>query len=1682
VDEQSLMTPGEFAKSIKDKYPVYANIGDDELVNKVLEKYPVYKDKISFPYQPPSTLGGGVAPESNPKSLDQAMLQDMANKRAQYAQGPYQAKLKELSTRYQTDTGVTPEEAETMAKSEAAKYADVEADKRLWNEVWAGRDASAFETFKNQIATAAGGLKGLIPMAKKTTRTISPEEAFIATTPENIKDNPESLVGKHPVLTRIVSGTESARKFAIQSIPYVAAGSLVGFGGAVTTAAKVVQGAGTMGLGEFYNQVADPERKIDPKELLEQTAIGALFPGVSALPIVGQKAIAEATTKAAKMALAGGQVLTLGGIAAGIDAIAKQGKPDITNAATLMLMHGVGIAPDVKAFMREKAAEPVVEPAPKPEITKPVTEEPITQKPEPTTTPVPATPEPVAIESPKQQEVAPSPIAAELPKEPETVPIVPETPAAPIPEEPPIEKRKIAPNRPLPLGEEPIRTENMDLTPEEQAAKSRAGEEDFSHLFDKPMQKGEEALEKSREERKRADYDKGMGEIESSNAKEKIDLENFFQETRKRFNLGKGYAEKGPEFGYDKKGIYTDPFAVKVSYESTVPVGAKNAPVEQQVVDRISGNILQQYFHDNNTPVSIRIGDTPAGKDGFIEIHPDGSGVITISKNIGPGRLRDVLVHEMVGHFGMFRLIRSEPHLYHGLRSEFEKSFGSYQDALAGKVTPNYDNSIFHTLKDDYAEKKAQVGEDNANVWLMDEWLAYKLQARDHGIVTQNTNKIVGFVKAFWNRVLIKLGIKPGPSTIDQLMNQAVAKLRSRELAKREPTPIENAAFGEPAPAYASTPETSKEPTSIKNAVVDEERTKRGVSPRAEVVKRSFPDLWEETEKTAEADPEAGSRLVGVLKNSIRPISDKEDALLLHEQVRRQNEHDAAIDAKVNATTPEANVDADIRLARAKDALYDIYDVGQRAGTETARGLNARRLLAQEDYSLARMEYEKRAANDGKPLTPDEQAKVAQQAAEIERLQKLLDKRESGAETRQATTESAGAAEGVASLVNKARIKKTQEKSIEDIKAKFDDHVKQHGDDFSTVSANWLSDLARYHIQKGADTVEKLIPAMMGDLKPLFPSLEERDIRVALSNYGKMTRPNPAPLEAKLRDLKAQSRLISAYEDAEKGQPPLRTGPQRDKPTDKQRELQQKLNAIIKENGLKVTDPEKQMASALQALKTRLRNRTVDLERRLRLGDFSPQTRRKVVDDAESFRLRTELEKVKDKWESELIKDRLAKRSTTEKVVNKIVGLARAFKLTAFTVLGKLSTAAVLRGAQNIVEEGIGTAISRVAPGLASKAARHGEINIKAEAKSITQAFTQGMKDAWDVLKSGKGNLDLASGKHLSLPWEWMGIFGQFHGALKAPVKRSEFARSFEKRVAWNIKNGIDVTDPVVHIKIATEAYKDANRSIFMNDNWVTDFYKTSINFFERSTAYPIAGKAVTNAARFLLPIVKVPTNIVAETITLNPLYTATKLAMALKKGIGNLNPDEADILMRELKKGAIGSFLLAYGYFHPNEFGGYYQKGDKRKTSDVKAGHVRLAGIDLPVWATHAPAWEALQIGATIRRVKEQKVKGKEKGIAEGLWAANLGLLEEVPFVDQPMRMVHAVASSKERSKYIGEILKGTFVPGGVSQSAKWADTDAYGNPIQRKPETVLQHVEAGIPGLRENVPKRNKFSIRGQ
>jgi len=73
--------------------------------------------------------------------------------------------------------------------------------------------------------------------------------------------------------------------------------------------------------------------------------------------------------------------------------------------------------------------------------------------------------------------------------------------------------------------------------------------------------------------------------------------------------------------------------------------------------------------------------------------------------------------------------------------------------------------------------------------------------------------------------------------------------------------------------------------------------------------------------------------------------------------------------------------------------------------------------------------------------------------------------------------------------------------------------------------------------------------------------------------------------------------LLASIERVRAKLRPKKTGQQRDKPTPIQRELQRKLNALMKEAGITARDSEAELASALDAVKTRLTNSIADMQK-----------------------------------------------------------------------------------------------------------------------------------------------------------------------------------------------------------------------------------------------------------------------------------------------------------------------------------------------------------------------------------------------------------------------------------------------------------------------------------------------------
>ena len=946
-----------------------------------------------------------------------------------------------------------------------------------------------------------------------------------------------------------------------------------------------------------------------------------------------------------------------------------------------------------------------------------------------------------------------------------------------------------------------------------------------------------------------------------------------------------------------------------------------------------------------------------------------------------------------------------------------------------------------------------------------------------------------------------------------------------------------------------------KRTVTVKNAAIDEARKKRGWLPVFKAASKSHSETWEAAMDAVEKDPEIGSKIVdALLSGSKTTASARDQALLDYELARIHNERDMAQDrASDPNSTEEERTTARLDAQRHEDRLNLIEQAANKIGTISGRSLQFRQQLIADDYTLAGMERKARASR-GRGLTPEESIKIKELQAKIEKLQKqVADKEKTKLEEGEATKDSETDKE-INQMKSRAKGKKpagTPEEQQAKITAAIEKKAKE-GNEVGNLIQRLAEHFVGLNLNIDRDSLVKQVHDVV---KQFLPDSTPRDIRDAISGYGKYKELSKEEVKVKLRDLKGQMQQTSKLDDMlTKGELPAKTGTERRTPSNEERTLIKEVNRIKKELWLDSDDPNK-LKSALATVKTRLTNRIADLKQAIAKGEAIPKRSRTDIDDAEAKSLRAEVEqlqkeydaafkepsltpeqialkiyksrtqnriaefqrritegdyskaprrepmaldkqaqnlkveaeRLKQEFQQGLRKEQLANRTPLEKAQDTFVKWRRAFVLSSPVTLAKLTSAAAERMLFTPIEELIGEGLIRI-PGvseIAERAPREGGLNTRAEAKALTEGFIKGMRDAWDVLKTGQSELNILYGRKNPLPREGVEFIGSIHGALKTVAKRNEFVRSFEKRAADAIANGVDVSDPLVQTRIATAAYRDANKAIFMQDNRVVSAYNRALSALEQpdklTGKVPVGSKAMAVALRTLLPIVKVPTNVVAETLqyAFGSVTGSVRLANAMRNGVENLRPEQADLIMRELKKGSLGAAVMLLGFLNPQAVGGYYQPGEKRGPEDAKVASLKVFGMNVPSYLIHNPLLETLQIGATIRRVSESKLKKSDadtQGLSAGVWAGALGLTSEVPFLSE-MGDITKAYNPRERGAFAGELAKSLAIPQGVQWLAGQTDKDAEGNTTKRAPETILQHVETGIPGLRKNVPeKRSK------
>lgn len=541
-------------------------------------------------------------------------------------------------------------------------------------------------------------------------------------------------------------------------------------------------------------------------------------------------------------------------------------------------------------------------------------------------------------------------------------------------------------------------------------------------------------------------------------------------------------------------------------------------------------------------------------------------------------------------------------------------------------------------------------------------------------------------------------------------------------------------------------------------------------------------------------------------------------------------------------------------------------------------------------------------------------------------------------------------------------------------------------------------------------------------------------------------------------------------------------------------------------------------ADRLARYKVAIANRTQATLDRIKAGDasgsYAKEVRKPLVLDEESMKLKAANNAANDAIDAKIKALEDANRPGWMKAGDFFVGLRRFGLIFGFKTAGKLGVAGQARIGLTAADSVMGQALNRL-PGIrefAKGAPREGGLTGKTLDNAI-KGYVEGWKYTIDqaarVMRTGKTEAEISAGRKAYDP-AFLNYLLNTHALLKLPAFAQEYHIALREITTHELQKGTDMTNPVNQIRVNNEAVAYGERAKFGQDNILTKRLNMILNSFENSKTNPNASKAVELGIRLMLPVAHIPTNFFVESATYSNLGLGLPRAIgksfgpaiaegyrglkagegeaynravdAFRKTVSEMSPEQKDSIMRHWKKGAIGFGLIALGFYQRNNIGGYYQPG-KQPADGPEFGGMKIMGVNIPRYLIHLPIFEALHFGATIGHVMDHITKktGESGTLADGVLAGVAGMLDELPYIGNARSVTKLLAPGGEGKAARIEMTKSFVVPKFMAEGAEYTDRDKplfpmglplQGEPVKRKPDTYLQGIESGIPGLRQLVP----------
>jgi hypothetical protein len=423
---------------------------------------------------------------------------------------------------------------------------------------------------------------------------------------------------------------------------------------------------------------------------------------------------------------------------------------------------------------------------------------------------------------------------------------------------------------------------------------------------------------------------------------------------------------------------------------------------------------------------------------------------------------------------------------------------------------------------------------------------------------------------------------------------------------------------------------------SIAKANVNERRAKEGNLPLLEEDPLKNAEAYSKAEDIVAKDRDAGQKLVDALRNGTKTSLDViEQAVLANESVTIQNERAAAAErASDPHATEEARAEAHLDWAKAEEKLNELDQATQMAGRSAARVLQWRKNQIATDWTFQGIEQRARA-NKGRGLYPEESKKIKEEADQIADTDEKIAEREAKGKAEQSESGSKEEFESVKKDVQASEKKNKAKGQVVDVAKQRENIVSgmkeriSEGDsinDLYSYVQKLHENLQREAIQSGktlsrgevTDAIHNILTNDLGLKLPKEFTGKEGEVNTQdlISGIGRQI-----PLttdQAKLAKSEVRTQLqkvgkINRF--LQKMAAPF-TGLKRKPTTAEVRALEKEGRELARKNGIQVTDPAKQLATSLEAKKTRLRNEIADMDRAISLKEPMVSKSGVVVNDA----------------------------------------------------------------------------------------------------------------------------------------------------------------------------------------------------------------------------------------------------------------------------------------------------------------------------------------------------------------------------------------------------------------------------------------------------------------------------------